>query len=757
MKNILIVCLSFINTISCDKVFEEKQTEISNLKTFAKAYGYVKYFHPSDEASKIDWNIFAAYGAGEIIKCKSNKEVIYTLNELFRPIAPGVVFSQTKRAYDFAKITPENNKGYQSTYWQHRGVSLYMRNQNSPYRSVRVNRYSEIDKSSSYSTLSISLNSKKYQGKRIKYTGWVKLKEESKGNGYLWLRVDKSDGTIGFFDNMGSRPIKSNEWKQYKIVGDLDAIASKITFGSILEGKGDLYLDDAHLYYEDNNKWIEIPLNNGNFEANEIGERNETSDWVGSGNGYSFDISKTQKIEGDNCAVLSYQGIIKKEKGESIFDGAPEFGELIEKEIGNQIFCQIPLNLYGNDENTYPISQDLFVLQDALNTVSDNTADLRVRLGNIIITYNVFQHFYPYFKEVDVNWDDELSTALNQCFFDKTNLDHQITLEKFTAPLKDGHIWVAGTNYSRYAPPINWEWVEDKLVITQVFNDSLNIEVGDIVTKINGITSTDYFKEVNSRISAGTLGWLNYSAQSSSLFGDRDSELLVQVNNKNITLKRDNTYTNGVTEIDIQKNAYKLLDNNIYYLNLNSIEMDTITSLLPKLQKARGIICDLRGYPNSNHGFISHLLKENDTSKAWLRTPKFIYPDQEKVIGYERQGWELEAKEPYLGDKKVVFIIDGRAISYAESYMSFVEGYNLATIVGQPTAGTNGNVNPFNLLGNFRMSWTGMKVVKHDGSQHHAIGILPDIYVNKTIEGIKSGDDEFLEKAVEVILNNQTN
>ena len=160
----------------------------------------------------------------------------------------------------------------------------------------------------------------------------------------------------------------------------------------------------------------------------------------------------------------------------------------------------------------------------------------------------------------------------------------------------------------------------------------------------------------------------------------------------------------------------------------------------------------MRGYPAGNHELISHLLNEKDTSNSWMRIPKIIYPDQENITGYENHGWDLEPKEPYLGDKKVVFITDGRAISYAESYMGFIEGYNLATIVGQPTAGTNGNLNSFNLLGDFYISWTGMKVLKHDGSQHHAIGVLPDIYVTKTVEGVKSGKDELLEKAIEVIL-----
>ncbi|MDT7829410.1 S41 family peptidase [Pricia sp. S334] len=109
----------------------------------------------------------------------------------------------------------------------------------------------------------------------------------------------------------------------------------------------------------------------------------------------------------------------------------------------------------------------------------------------------------------------------------------------------------------------------------------------------------------------------------------------------------------------------------------------------------------------------------------------------------------------YLGDKQIIFIIDGKAISYAESFMGYIEGYELATIVGQPTAGTNGNVNSFNLPGGYGITWTGMKVVKHDGSQHHGIGIQPDVYVNKTVDGIGLGKDGFLEKAIELTKSKQ--
>jgi hypothetical protein len=44
-----------------------------------------------------------------------------------------------------------------------------------------------------------------------------------------------------------------------------------------------------------------------------------------------------------------------------------------------------------------------------------------------------------------------------------------------------------------------------------------------------------------------------------------------------------------------------------------------------------------------------------------------------------------------------------------------------------------------------------MRVVKHDGSQHHLVGIQPTIRVTRTIAGVRAGRDEFLERALAVI------
>lgn len=79
--------------------------------------------------------------------------------------------------------------------------------------------------------------------------------------------------------------------------------------------------------------------------------------------------------------------------------------------------------------------------------------------------------------------------------------------------------------------------------------------------------------------------------------------------------------------------------------------------------------------------------------------------------------------------------------------------YDLATLIGHSTAGTNGKTNYIDLPGNCRSMWTGMKVLKHDDSRLHLIGYEPDFAAERSIDAARSSRDEFLEKALEVIMS----
>jgi C-terminal processing protease CtpA/Prc len=187
----------------------------------------------------------------------------------------------------------------------------------------------------------------------------------------------------------------------------------------------------------------------------------------------------------------------------------------------------------------------------------------------------------------------------------------------------------------------------------------------------------------------------------------------------------------------------------VMYVDLDRITDKDFQDAVPRLQKAKGIIFDLRGYPSRvSTAPISHLIEKPVTSAQW-RVPVTLYPDR-RDMAFDFSNWEVKPRAPRF-TAKVAFVTDGRAISYAETYMGIIEHYKLAAIVGSPTAGTNGNINPFTLPGRYRVVWTGMQVLKHDGSRHHGVGIQPTVPVERTIRGVAEGRDELLERAAKVV------
>ena len=97
-----------------------------------------------------------------------------------------------------------------------------------------------------------SVDATPYREKRVRYRAAVKVAEaDGGGRAQLWLRVDlaSAGGTprMGFFDNMGDRPIASSEWQHYEIVGDIAVDAQAIVFGVMALGKCVVLVDDASL------------------------------------------------------------------------------------------------------------------------------------------------------------------------------------------------------------------------------------------------------------------------------------------------------------------------------------------------------------------------------------------------------------------------------------------------------------------------------------------------------------------------------
>jgi C-terminal processing protease CtpA/Prc len=735
--------------------------KLENFTAFAKLYGYVRYFYPGDEAAETDWDKFTMYGMRKIENASNSEELVSVLNELFNPIAPAVEIKNASEpfTYDVKRHYADEVSYPHVTSWQYLGVYL---GGNNIYRSVRINK-PDTNSETTFGSITEYLDARKYTGRKIKIRAAVKTDVDSEtSGGHLWMRVDRKRGKQGFFDNMDDRPIKSNKWKEYEVKGTIDEDAMSLWFGCFLKGAGKLWVDEFRIYAGNGNSWEEIPLRDPGFEIQETGS--PPVNWDTNKGGYTYTIVDDEHFKGSKCLLIS--GDKEKIAEGKLFEKANRIGDYFSKKLADNIYCAVPLALYMDEKNTYPKpdSFKLSYLLEALKieSASDMTANnLYVRLSDIAVVWNVFQHFYPYFDVVKVDWEKVLPKYLEIAFEDKNEQDFYVTLRKLVAELKDGHgmvMWVKDKDF--FYAPLLIDFVENKFVISRLPAGQIpGVEIGDELVEVDGVNIDERVRALKSMISGAAEQWIiDRIINEELLRGPENSQLTLKLKKQNgdiaeKQIKRDYSlqklFNFGYSPENRPEKITELKPG-IMYMNLSMADMDEINAVMDKLVNAKGVIFDMRGYPKGNHEIIEHLLNSKDTSGKWMQIPQVIYPDGENLAGYQYEGWFVEPMEPHI-NAKVIFLTNGGAISYAESFMGFIEFYKLGEILGEPTAGTNGNVNSIQLQDGFRISWTGMKVVKHDGSQHHGVGILPTIPFHRTLKGVRENRDEFVEKAVEVI------
>ncbi len=428
---------------------------------------------------------------------------------------------------------------------------------------------------------------------------------------------------------------------------------------------------------------------------------------------------------------------------------APDPAKPYQMDLDGGVSCRVPLALFVDKTGTLPHASQQ---KPPATLFSYSGNDRATRLADVIIAWNIFQHFYPYFDLVKTDFAAALADALQSAAADTDEIAFLRTLQRLLVHLHDGHAQVfyraAG---EMHAIPLLWGWIENHLVITRVAPQvAADVRPGDSVIEIDGKPAAEVLAQTEALVSGATPQWRRFTAVQRMRLGAKDSEVKLKLQPasgepKVVFLRRT---ADALKLEEARPPKVEEVRPSIFYIDLQRITDADFTAVLPKLDQAKGIIFDLRGYPRVSTEVIAHL---TDKTVEWARwnIPVISAPDRTGTWEYLKSRWPVQPKQPFLKARRV-FLADGRAISYAETYLAIVEAYKLAEIVGEPTAGTNGNINPFDLPGGYRVVWTGMKVLKHDGSPHHGVGIHPTVPVSPTIRGVAAHLDEQLERAIEI-------
>ena len=722
------------------------ERQVRNLEAFARLYGWVRWFHPSDEASAIDWDRFAVLGAERVRDVADDTSLRAVLDGLFLPIAPTVrLHAPGERPEDLSPAPPPASQ-WKTIAWQHLGMGQGQ----PPYLSARLNRprrESRSEMAAGFGTIAQAVPATELRGKRVRLRAAVRAEVEGEGNqAQVWLRVDRPGGTMGFFDNMQDRPIRTPRWAEHEIVGEVAEDAERVVFGCFLTGRGSVWVDAVELAVEAGGEWRTVPIANGDFEAGE-----EPTGWRAQAPGYVFEVEREAPFAGRSALRIHDDSV---ERDEPLFAAAPALGDAHEGELVRGLLAHVPLAVPGDEKSTWPpASPDLARLQAELAAIDParwSGDDWRVRVAAAVIAWNAFQHFYPYFDVVSVDWGAELPKTILGALTASDRRESLDSLRALVAAAQDGHgsVFDPSLGKDHAALPAALDVVEGKVVVVTPEGES-PLRRGDVLLEIDG-EDVDALLDAAVEARSGSPQWRRHSALWGLGVGPVSQPARVRVERDGET--RELTVTRGQApdpRRDLEPAAE--LGEGVLYVDLTRLEREALQGELRRLPGFRAVIFDMRGYPSGGaEAALQHLTDTPLQSAIW-QVPQVIHPDHAAPAGWDTSGrWTLPPAEPRFRGK-VAFLTGPLAISYAESVMGVVEAYGLGEIVGSTTAGTNGNINRVSLPGGYRLIFTGMRVLKHDGSRHHLVGIAPTVPVKRTLAGFRAGRDEELEAALRVV------
>lgn len=390
---------------------------------------------------------------------------------------------------------------------------------------------------------------------------------------------------------------------------------------------------------------------------------------------------------------------------------------------------------------------------------------LEYRLLAAFRIWNIFNYFFPYKHLLERDWEDVLREFIPKLEQSKDALEYSLTIAEMVTHIHDSHGFVNGAVLNQHFgisfPPIRVRLIENSLIVTALINEAIarqtGIEVGDEILKVDGEDAKTRFVRYGKYISASTPQSRTDKASQAFMNGADKSIATLTIRNrvnqiKEIKLPRKLEDYTTLYHRERSSEIIKLLPNNIGYVDLDRLQPDKVDEMFEKFKNTRGIIFDMRGYPNGVFGIIpQRLTDKKDIPAALIETP--IIGQFPMATSSELLFQNLSPKNPdnWIYKGKTVMLIDERTMSQAEHTGLFLRAANGTKFIGSPTAGADGELTSFSVPGGITVGFTGQSVKLPDGKQLQRIGLIPDILVKPTIKGIKEGRDEVLEKAIKFL------
>ncbi|MDQ8006401.1 MAG: S41 family peptidase [Pedobacter sp.] len=649
----------------------------------------------------------------------------------------------------------------------------------------------------------------KQDGKLIELKGFVKTDKINNGFAGLMMKLEGADKILAF-NNVQEQPIRgTNDWTEYSISLPYSNEVEKIRLGGVFSGSGKVWFDDFRLY-------IDGKLVKNIIPVQQPKALTDTSFKKGSGISQILvdqNSINNLKIIGQFWAFLKYHhpyvasGNINwdaelfkilhktsKSNYKDLSDVLENYVDSLPK-VKSCVGCNTTSNSevllnpdYGGLLTTGGLSKALiqklkFIQQNA--DIKDNYwvkgdmigvprfynekgyeemtyPDAGYRLLALYRYWGIINYYYPYKNLAEKNWNDVLNDFIPKFILAKNEQEYTLTTLKLIRMINDTHANIWGMNKilenikGHYITPFQAKFIQEKLVVTGFYKDTLNIKqlvnVGDVIVSINGTKVKDLVDKYLPITPAS-----NYDTQ----LRDMPTNYLLKSNNKQIRV----VISKGGKDVEIsiptvnselmyqdidytKPKGYYLQNEKIGYVYAGKYKNSDLPEIKKLFKTTKGIIVDLRCYPSDFMPFtFGNYIKSQNTLFSRFSRPDYSVPG--KFILADSASNGVSSGDTYLG--KVIVIVNSSTQSQAEyTTMAFQSSPNVK-VIGSQTAGADGNVTSIILPGGISTAISGLGVFYPDGKPTQRVGVKIDYPIKPTVASIRNGRDELLEKAVELL------
>ncbi len=391
--------------------------------------------------------------------------------------------------------------------------------------------------------------------------------------------------------------------------------------------------------------------------------------------------------------------------------------------------------------------------------------DESFRLLGLFRYWNIIYYFFPYKEEIGEPWEPVLEEFIPRMQGAGNAVEYHLSFRELGARLHDGHGNIYSStlsgHFGYFYAPFDVCYTGNLTVVKQVFSALLPqadlVRTGDIITRCHEQDIDEFRADMKKYANAGNEGSKqelisrNYVLTGASpvmLFTilRNGAEIDIEVPGRGWYEVRD---ARGAMETALGK--WKVLPGNTGYVHLGNLPPGEVDTAMQELMGTGGIIFDLRTYPQWSLYELGGWLNPEPVPFAlptridWTLPGSFVVDEPIMTTG-------APGPDYYRG--KVVVLVDETSMSRSEFYAMALRAVPGSTLIGTPTAGADGDVTFFFVPGGIRAFFSGLKISYPDGSPTQRVGVVPDIEVHPTPEGLRDGRDEVLEQAIRFIENN---